>query len=81
MKTTDRELSQRVEKAVRKLDNLLKSRELKSKKLGETALYNNIPEKLRERKQIKFIFDREKINTILVLLGLIVILLLCLLVL
>ena len=51
MKTTDRELSQRVEKAVKKLDNILKSR---SKKLGETALYNNIPEKLRERKQKRF---------------------------
>ena len=51
MKTTDRELSQRVEKAVRKLDNIFKSR---SKKLGETALYNNIPEKLRERKQKRF---------------------------
>ena len=41
-------------------------------------------EKLRERKQIKFRFDREKINTVLVLLipvGLIVILLLCFLVL
>ncbi len=45
---SDRELSQRVEKAVKKLDNILES---KSKKLGETALYNNIPEKLRERKQ------------------------------
>lgn len=26
----------------------------KNKKLGETALYNNIPEELRERKQKRF---------------------------
>jgi hypothetical protein len=50
----DRELSQRAEKAVKKLDNTLKEIESKSKKLGETALYNNIPEKLRERKQKRF---------------------------
>ena len=42
--------------AFREIYNILKLRESKSKKLGETALYNNIPEKLRERKQIKFRF-------------------------
>lgn len=37
--------------ALREVNNIWKS---KSKKLGETALYNNIPEKLKERKQKRF---------------------------